>query len=78
MLEALLSRLSTIFFSKTMLCKLNKFSENFGYPKTKRTKVFIKLLHQEENPDIYRLHVQVYVSMYCGLHFLFRRAHYHS
>jgi hypothetical protein len=26
----------------------------------------------------YRLHVQVYVPMYCGLHFLFRRAHYHS
>jgi hypothetical protein len=35
-------------------------------------------IHQEENPNIYRLHVQVYVPMYCGLHFLFRRAHYHS
>jgi hypothetical protein len=29
-------------------------------------------------PEIYRLHVQVYIPMYCGLHFLFRRAHYHS
>jgi hypothetical protein len=31
-----------------------------------------------EKAGFYRLHVQVYVPMYCGLHFLFRRAHYHS
>jgi hypothetical protein len=24
----------------------------------------------QEKPDVYRLHVQVYVQMYCGLHFL--------
>jgi hypothetical protein len=30
-------------------------------------------IHQEEKPDIYHLHVQVYVPMYCELHFLFRR-----
>jgi hypothetical protein len=35
-------------------------------------------IHQEEKPDIYRLHIQVYVPMYCGLHFIFRWAHYHS
>ncbi|KAH0818138.1 hypothetical protein GEV33_004653 [Tenebrio molitor] len=35
-------------------------------------------IHLEEKPDIYLLHVQVYVPMYCGLHFLFRRIHYHS
>jgi hypothetical protein len=36
-------------------------------------------IHPEEKPDFYRFHVQVYnVPMYCGLHFLFRRAHYHS
>jgi hypothetical protein len=33
-------------------------------------------IHKQEKPDIYRPYVQVYVSMYCGLHFLFRRAYY--
>jgi hypothetical protein len=33
-------------------------------------------IHQEKNPDIYRFDVRLFVAMYCGLHFLFRRAHY--
>jgi hypothetical protein len=32
-------------------------------------------IHQEKNPDIYRFDVRLFGAMYCGLHFLFRRAH---
>jgi hypothetical protein len=35
-------------------------------------------IHQEKNPDIYRFDVRLFVAMYCGLHLLFRRAHYSS
>jgi hypothetical protein len=35
-------------------------------------------IHREENPDIYRFDVRLFVPVCCGLHFLFRRAHYSS